>query len=1027
MKQALRLTKRWWIVLLLLSGINYAYAQISVSGTVIDAEEDIPLIGVNVLVQGTSTGTITDLDGNYSLIVPDANSVLVFSYTGYTTQEITVEGRTSIDVVLATNVTSLDEVVVVGYGAQKKATVVGSVTQAKGEELVRAGSVPTVSEALTGILPGVTTMQAAGQPGSTQANILIRGQSTFTGNNPLFLVDGVERDFNDLDPNEIESISILKDASATAVFGVKAANGVILVTTKRGKKGKAKVNLTSTFGIKQPTMNTNYYADYATTLEHWNLAAMNDRSYDALIPQSVIDIWKDPNRDRDFYSYTTWINELLTTGYAQQHNLNISGGNDFVSYFTSFGYQYDGDIFDFNKQEDFDPRTYQKKYTWRTNLDFNFSKSTQFKVGLFGNFKNWNGNSMSSGAPGGIATGGGGGDAGRIWQTPLIGPTPVLADGRLTTEQGAVVHPNFMRIERGGQWTRRSNTLYTDFSLVQDITQDLKISGTFSYNYFQGYENSIRQTLLYYYPNEDNTDWIQEGDPNEVAPPPNVNAETITGSSNSLYYELRLNFARRFGDHNVSAMGLFNRRRAQSNVAFPRYEESWVGRATYGFKNKYLAEFNGAYNGNENWAPGLRFGFFPSMAVGWVLSEENFVKDNLPFLEFLKIRYSYGEIGSDQGIGSNRFIYLSQYDVRGSGGSGAVFYGDPIINYGGVFLEGAPAVPNNTWETSIKQDLALEFAVLRDRLQGSIEFFHEERKDILMQRRTVPPWFGNSSPFANIGETKNHGVDIELKWFGKIGKQASYFLRGNISLSESRIVNRDDAPNTLAHQKDAGKPIGWSSGFLVDGLYQSWDEVYNSTPSSFSSNLIPGSLDFVDYNGDGILDAFDRVPINNPSFATKSFAFSLGLDYKGFGVHAMFNGMFDISKWLDDLYLFEYSSAGTSQWQLLNNEQLDFWSPENPNGVHPALHLSRHEHDRQRSTYNFRSGNFLRLRTVEVKYRFGKYIKERLRLFDSFEVFANGNNLATWSDLPDEFDPEQQTLRVYPITKRYNLGLRASF
>ncbi|MEN0049440.1 MAG: TonB-dependent receptor [Bacteroidota bacterium] len=1022
---------RYLFSLLIMLGIfcSSVSAQ-TITGTVTGDTEGIGLIGVNILEKGTANGAVSDFDGNFTISVNSPDAVLVFSYTGYITQEINVNNRTSVDVLLKEDITSLDQVVVVGFGAQKKATVVGSVTQAKGEELVRAGSVPTLSEALTGTMPGITTMQAAGQPGSTQSNILIRGQSTWAagGNSPLFLVDGVERDFNDLDPNEVETITVLKDASATAVFGVKAANGVILVTTKRGSKGKAKVNYSMTFGIKEPTMNTDYYADYPTTLENFNIAAMNDRDYGRLVPQSLIDTWRDPNRDRDFYTYTTWINELLTNGTAQQHNLNISGGNDFVSYFTSFGYQFDGDIFDMNKQEDFDPRTYQRRYTWRTNLDFNFSKSTQFKVGLYGNFKNWNGNVITQGTNNGIRQGNGDSFT-RIWQTPLIGPTPILDDGRLTTEQGAVVQPNFRRMEREGQWSRRSNTLYTDFTLSQEITKHFRASAKFSYNALQGYQNVIRQNVLFYFPNGDNTDWIQEGDPNLVAPPPVVQAENIRESNNSLYYEVRLNYNQSFGNHNVSAMGLFNRRRAQNGVQFPRFEESWVGRATYGYKNKYLLEFNGAYNGNENWAPGFRFGFFPSLAGGWVISEEDFVKDNLPFLEFLKIRYSYGEIGSDQGIGNNRFIYLSQYETSpNNGGSGEIYYGDPIINYGagGVLIEGAPAVLNNTWETSVKQDLALEFAVLKDRLQGSIEFFDEKRQGILMQRRTVAPWFGNQAPFANIGETKNHGIDFELKWFGTIGRNVDYFLRGNVSLTESRIINRDDPPNTVDHQKEAGKPIGWQSAFLENGLYQSWDDVYNSTASLYSNDLKPGQFEYVDYNGDGIINDFDRVPIKDPSFMTKSFAFSFGFNYKGFGFHAMFNGAFGIAKALDNIYLYEYESAGSTQWQLINNEQRDAWSFDNPNGVHPALSVAGNDHDTQLSTYSYREADFLRLRSLEVKYNFGQSLRDKIRIFNSLELFVNGNNLLTWSNLPDEFDPEQQSLRVYPITKRYNFGLRAS-
>ncbi len=1003
--------------------------KFEVSGMVTDAL-GLPLPGANIIEKGLANGSTADFDGKFTLRVLNENATLVVSFLGYITKEIPVNGQSNIQVALKENLSELDEVVIVGFGRQKKETVVGSITQAKGEELLRTGNVATVSEALTGIMPGVSTMQAAGQPGSTQSTILIRGQSTWTSNTPLFVVDGVERDFNDLDPNEIESISVLKDASATAVFGVKAANGVVLVTTKRGKQGETRVSFTTSWGLKEPTMNTNYYADYATTLEHYNIALMNDRLYKDLVPQSEIDIWRDPNRDKRFYTYTTWINELLTTGVSSQHNLNVSGGNEFVTYFTSLGYQYDGDIFNIKKQDEFDPRTYQKRYNWRTNLDFNFSKTTKFKVGLSGNFKQWNGNSITQGNRNGVATGNGDSFT-RIWQTPLIGPMPILEDGRLTTEQGADVNPNFYRMEKEGQWQQRTNTMYTDFTLIQDITSDLKISGKVSYNFGQQYKSNVKRDLLYYFPNQDKTDFIQEGDPDAVQGPLGVSAEKISASSNSLYYEVRLNFDRTIKkNHDVGLMGLFNRRRAQSGTSFPRFEESWIGRATYGYKGKYLAEFNGAYNGNENWAPGLRFGFFPSAAVGWVISNEDFFEKNIKFLDFLKFRYSYGEIGSDGGIGDDRFIYQSVFQSR-TNGNNAFYYGNPLINYGGgdyaIIREGSPAVPNNTWETAIKQDLAMEFALFNSKLKGNIELFDERRKDIIMQRRTTAPWFGNSPPLSNIGETKNHGIDIELKWNSNIGEDFEYFFRTNVSLSESRVISRDDPPSVDLHRQDAGKPIGWQNGLLANGLHQSWDDVYNSTVSAWDGRLIPGTLDYVDYNGDGVINEFDRVPINNPSFAAKTYAFSLGFTYKNLSVHAMFNGMFDISKELSSLYLFEYESSGTTGWQLLNNEQRNAWSFDNPNGVHPALRTISNNHDRQRSTYSHRSSNFLRFRTMEVKYAFGKKLKETIGLFDAFEIYVNGNNLATWSDLPDEFDPEQSRLLVYPITKRYNFGVRASF
>jgi TonB-linked SusC/RagA family outer membrane protein len=1004
-----------------------AQKKLLVSGLVTDSNGN-PLPGTTILEKGTSNGVTSDFDGLFSINVSSEKAILEASYIGFITQNIAVNGQSKLSIKLKENLAELDEVIVIGYGIQKKETVVGSVTQAKGQELLQAGSVATVSEALSGIMPGVSTMQAAGQPGSTASNILIRGQSTWTDNTPLYLVDGVERDFNDLDPNEVESISVLKDASATAVFGVKGANGVILVTTKRGKPGETKVRFTSSWGLKQPTMDTNYYADYATTLEHFNMAAMNDRAYGSLYPQSVIDAWRDPNRDKRFYSYTTWINELLTTGTNSQYNLNVSGGNEFVTYFASLGYQHDGDIFDLEKQKDFDPRTYQKKYNWRTNLDFNFSKTTKFKVGLAGNFKNWNGNTITRGTNNGIATGNG--DAfTRIWQTPLIGTAPILEGGLLGTEAGATVNPNFYRMEKEGQWKRRSNTMFTDFTLTQDITKHVKVAAKLSYNYNQAYASSINRNLLFYYPNQDKTDFIQEGNPDAIQEPLRVNGESISGSGSSLYYEFRLNYNRTFGNHDVGAMGLFNRRKAQNGTNFPRYEESWVARATYGYKQKYLAEFNGAYNGNENWAPGLRFGFFPSMAVGWVVSREEFVKKNLPFVSFLKLRYSYGEIGSDKGIGNNqsdRFLYQSTYDRNGSNNA-SFFYGDPRQNYGPVYVEGKPAVSDNTWEQAIKQDLGIEFGFLDNKLQGTVEFFDEKRNDIIMERRTTAPWYGNNPPRANIGRTKNHGFDVELKYNSRIGEDIKYFVKANMSISESRVVDRDDPPSTAPQQRLAGKPIGWSSGHLHDGLYQSWDDVYNSTISSYSNDLIPGSLNFIDYNADGIINQFDKVPINNPSYAAKSFAFSLGFTYKNFSTHALFNGMFDISKNLADLYLFEYTAASTTSWQLLNNEQLDAWSPTNPNGTHPALHSVSNGHDRQASTYTNRSSTFLRFKTMEIKYNLDEKLLNKIGLFDSFEVYVNGNNLATWSALPSAFDPEQRQLSVYPLTKRYNLGVRLSF
>lgn len=436
-------------------GIN---AQtINISGRITD-ENDMGVPGATVLLKGTTIGSASDYDGNYTISFDaTAGLVLQYSFIGYNTQEIEIGSDRVINVSLLPKTETLDEVVVIGFGQQKKATVVGSVVQVKGDELLKAGTVATVSEALSGMLPGVSTMQATGMPGASAATILIRGQSSWTNSSPLFLVDGVERPFNDLDPNEIESISVLKDASATAVFGVKAANGVILITTKRGHSGKPQLSYSGSWGIKQPVMETDFMTDYASALEYRNIALMNEGKYSSLTPASVIEAWRDPNRDMDFYSYTNWIEEMVVGGPSQAHNLNMSGGNDFIKYFTSFGYNYDGDIFAVEDQGIYDPRTYQKKYNWRSNLDFSFTKTTKLKVNLSGDFKNWHGNRVTGDDMEYIDAGSLGNFSG-MFTNVQVGTPPVLSDGTLGVGNYASdwFTSNYIgEMERGGEMSRR--------------------------------------------------------------------------------------------------------------------------------------------------------------------------------------------------------------------------------------------------------------------------------------------------------------------------------------------------------------------------------------------------------------------------------------------------------------------------------------------------------------------------------------------------------------------------------------------
>ncbi len=1051
--------KKLFCLLLLLGSFHLAFAQNrTISGVVKDATDGSTIPGVTVAIPGTTTGTITDFDGNYVISVPANTAVLQFSFMGMETQNVNIQGKNTANVNMASSAIAVEEVVVVGFGAQKKESVVGSVVQSKGEELLKAGSVSTVSEALSGVLPGVSTMQGSGQPGDSESTILIRGQSTWGNNSPLFVVDGVERDFNDVDPNEIESISVLKDASATAVFGVKAANGVILITTKRGEDGKARINYSGSVGIKQPVMNTDYMLDYATAMEYYNKASLAHGNYGAPIAQDEIDMWRLSPEEQlqweadmkakhgdewnykygDFYSYTNWIEKMISTGYTQAHNINVSGGNKFVKYFTSLGYNYDGDIFDLEKREKFDPRTSQKRYNWRSNLDFDFTKTTKLKVNLAGNFKDWHGNQVTAGWNSTSLEGNP--DQANVYNNSYItsmfsnvqvGTPPVLSNGFIGVGdqyRGEWTTGNFYeQMQENGEVTKRSTQVFSDIIFEQRFLKDFVFRGKLSYNFDRMYLSRVIAKPMYYTTNSAGEVDHAETDKDKVATVPTASNEFLSSFGNSLYYETSLNYDKTIAEnHNVSALALFHRRQSEYGTGFPAYEESWVGRATYNYKLKYMFEFNGAYTGSEKWAPGLRYGFFPSMALGWTISEEPFFKNNVKFIDFFKLRYSWGEVGSD--IGAPRFTYIQDYAFVGGNGNGLHGYGEPYASLDGLYVEGAPANMAATWETAVKQNLGIELNMLTNRLKLAVDLFDEHRTGILMERVAIPSWYGNNTPTANIGETKNHGIDVDLKWNDRINDSWSYYAAANISISENRILERDDAKFTPEYQMEKGKPIGWNKGYNVDGYLNSWDDVYNYTQANLGTGRYPGDFVYTDYNSDGKIDQNDIIPIGKPSYTSTSFALNLGLSYKQWSLSALFNGAVGLTKSLSENYLWPYATAGGSiGFRMLDTEMLDYWTPDNLNASAPALHASTAAYNDVANTYALRAADYVRLKTIELKYTFKKETLHRTKFIDGLEVYANGYNLLTWTNLPDMYDPEASKLEVYPITKRYTFGLRASF
>ena len=1032
--------------------------KVTINGTVTD-ENGEPLPGVSIQIKGTTIGTITDVEGKYTITV-EAGDVLLFSFIGYKSQEITAGGaRTVIDLSMELDIINLGEVVVVGYGEQRKASVVGSIVQTKGEDLLMTGAVNTVSESLQGLLPGVTAVNTTGKPGSDAADIFIRGSN----NPPLVLVDGVVRDFNDIDPNEIETVSVLKDASATAVYGVRGANGVILVTTKRGEVGRPKFNFTANFGFKQPTV-TQENADYITAMEMFNEAAKNDNLWDQVIPEAEIQAWREnldqagPNNS--FFPQIDWWDELIAeVGYQQSYNLNTRGGTNFVKYFVSLGYVNDGDIYNTEENDLFDPSFRLERYNWRSNLDFTLTKSTEFSVKLAGNFRYRN-------QPGYRVDGGGDGinpDSGqptfgepqffnRMFQAPR-NLFPLRDEDGVYGDSQSGEHNMLMNLNEGGQRIYKYYQGLYDASLKQDlgfITKGLSAKALVSFSSSSNYESAILRrgigggfaniNVVRFYRDYDVTRPLEGGGypleseirwPDDVAQEGPFNAfyDNIFSYDRRLYYELSTRYERTFGKHAVTGLFLWNRqdrlryvRRVNNpnNVDFPFLREEYVGRITYAYDDKYLLELNGAASGSERFAPGERYGYFPSVSAGWTLSREPWVKDLVGgFVDLFKFRYSYGRSGDD---GTRRFLYIQQFNRGGN-----VRFGlDNGTPFGPLFNEGRAANTNATWSTNTTQNFGIDFDLI-GKIFGSVDFFRTDTEGILITRKSVPRWFGNTLPDANIREEKYKGFEFELGWNDRIGNNFKYYIKGNFSWFDSRIVFADDPARQPGYLKDEGHPIQYRRRHIAAGYYNSLDDIYNyATPNLgvAQSLVIPGDLLFVDYNADGLTDNLDAVPME---FSTRrpqtTYGINVGFTWKNLGFNALFYGVTDVAYQLPNLVLWDFPN----NFVMAQTDVTDRWTAENPDAAgKPSLHLANTNHNFTQSTYSYVDGSFVRLKNAEINYRLPLSSLKNMGV-DKFQVYVNGNNLLTFSQLDPRIDPETSGTSVYPVVRRYNVGVRVSF
>ena len=1027
-------TVTFWLVRKLIVGLlcicstAATFAQTATVSGVVKDDTGEPVIGAGVLVKGTTLGTITDIDGHFSFRADDLNGVLVVSFVGMETQEIPMKGKGTFDIVLKSSNTLLEEVQVVAYGAQKKVTLTGSISSVNTDELLK---VPTASigNMLSGVLSGVSSIQSSGQPGGDDPDVFIRGISTLNTMNakPLYLVDGVERSFFQIDPNEVENITILKDASSTAVFGVRGANGVIIVTTKRGKEGKAKINASFSYGIQTPTRMPEFVNsyDYATFL---NEAYTNDGKDPKFTPEAVEAFRTHSNPI--IYPDTDWMELLFKSSAPQtQGNVNISGGTERVRYFISMG-MLDQKGFFKNHDTRYDANFNFNRYNYRANLDIDFTKTALVAINMGGRVEKRNFPRS-------------GDDINQLfrriyWATPFSGPG--IVDGKWIKGNSQYLPVGLSdglgNIYGRGYGSKTTNVVNLDLALTQKldfITKGLQFKIKVAYN--SGYDHTKERatSIESYQPwyRKDVT-WMEHpagSDPNEVVYIQDGEAGLISyaesfGKSRDWYAEASFDWKRDFDLHHLSALALYNQSKTyypdSDYPGIPRGYVGLVGRVTYDYDNKYLIEGNVGYNGSENFAPGNRYGFFPAVSGGWVLTQEEFLKDN-PVVNFLKIRASYGIVGNDRyhpyGTGfMDRFLYLPNSYFIGSGyqfGTGTSWSpGAYEKSFGNSGL---------SWEKSAKQNYGIDFSLFNQKLSGSIDYFYEKRTDILAKASTDPIIHAMSLPVLNLGIVSNKGVELNLKWNHKINS-FRYWTNLNVSYAKNKIVYQDEVPSEYTYTLKTGHPVGQPFGLKVRGFYyEGMEDV-----ADHSYVLKEGDVVYEDLNHDGKIDDNDKTAIGYPSYPLLNAGLTLGFEYKGFDFSMLWVGATKTSRVLEET--FRKPLGETYDRSLMSHQFTDRWTPETA----ATAKLPRATIDGVKNNYRdselwVKDASYLRLKNIEIGYNFRLPFMPKIGM-EKMRVFMTGYNLLTFDKLKIS-DPESMSSGVpqYPVMRVINFGLNVSF
>lgn len=985
-----------------------------ITGIVRDATTGEALVGVNIrLKNNPKIGTATDINGKYLLDVPPT-AILEFTYIGYLTKDVNVNSKGNIDVTLSVNNQVVDEVTVVGYGAQKKISLIGAQQTISADEI--KSPVANLTNQLAGRIAGLVSMQRSGEPGFDDANIYIRGISTLTASmsTPLTLVDGVPRSFSQIDPEDIESFSILKDASATAVYGVRGANGVILITTKSGHAGKPKFNIRYSEGVTKFVK----LPDFVSAPEYMQLSneAMLTRGYTRQYSDEEIEMTQS-GKDPYLYPNIDWM-KLLFKDYASNRNANasISGGSDNAVYYIGLGYFGQDGLYNIDKTgHDYNANTYYRRYSVTSNITLKPTRTTEIKLGVQGYLAHANYPASSNTVIFGSA----------FYATPNY-IYPKYPDGKIGDKPAGGTENPYALLNEMGYATQWRSQLFSNLRLTQQLPfiKGLSITGMFSFDTYNYSSNRFTRTPDTYQA----TGRDDEG--NLIYQQTATGAEALSYSNShqgnrSLYLETGINYSRTFSKHNVTGMLLFNQSDELNTLAtsvegaLPYRFRGLAGRFTYSFNDRYFTEFNFGYNGSENFSKNHRFGFFPSFGAGWVISNENFFKPLSNIINFMKLRSTWGKVGNAK-ITGRRFAYLSTVSTGGT----TYAFGkntDQNFNYEEIGDVGV----NVTWETARKFNIGIDLMTFNNCLNIQFDVFKEGRSGIFLTRQSLPNYIGmTNTPLGNLGKVDNHGYELMLNYHKQINKDWYVSGLGNFSFNRNKVID-NDVRYAYPWLDRRGKRVSQRWGLIAEKLFGSEEEVKASAYQSGDTRA--GDIKYKDLNGDGVIDSNDMAPIGWGTVPEIMYGFGFNLKYKCLSLSTMFQGAAHVDAMVSGEGVTPFQQ-GLSRGNILSNIS-SRWTEQNPSQdvFYPRLTPGSTNMNYQASSWWVKSTNYLRLKNIQLTYEISKAWLQKVNLTNA-NIFIQGINVLTFSPFK-LWDVENGDGRadVYPNTAEYNIGINFSF